>query len=73
MLQDDGEDSGKEGCPTAAHEGSWCSLWKSRARAGRESMRRLQLMESCCWTRLLAGAVANAEEDPLEQLFWQEL
>lgn len=30
-------------------------------------------MESCCWTRLLAGAVANGEEDPLEQVFWQEL
>lgn len=52
---------------------SHCSLWRSHTRAGREGMRRLELMESHCWSWFLAGAVADEEEAPLEQVFWQEL
>lgn len=52
---------------------SHCSLWRSHGRAGSEGMRRLELMESCCWSRLLAGALAKGEEATLEQVFWQEL
>lgn len=49
------------------------SLWRSHTRASRESMRRLELMESPCWSRVLAGALANEDEPTLEQVFWQEL
>lgn len=52
---------------------SHCSLWRSHSRAGRAGMRRLELMESPGWSRVLAGALANEEEPTLEQVFWQEL
>ncbi|KAK4815745.1 hypothetical protein QYF61_006783 [Mycteria americana] len=35
--------------------------------------RKLQPMESPCWSRLPAGAEAHGEELTLEQVFWQDL